>query len=77
MKSEVLVALARTSCAEVAITAGLAVFTWASRCSLLYHISSMVEDAESFRTEWVHLVKRHFVLSFLVAIAANIEILVE
>mmetsp|Transcript_14433 Transcript_14433/g.29520 ORF Transcript_14433/g.29520 Transcript_14433/m.29520 type:complete len:85 (+) Transcript_14433:1544-1798(+) len=57
MKSKLLVALARASCAEVAIIARLAVFTWASGCSVEDHISSMVEDAEPFGTEWVHLIK--------------------
>jgi len=76
IKSELLMTLARASCAEVAIVARLAIFTWASRCSLKYHVSSMVEDAESLGTEWVHLIKADSVLSFFVTTAANVEIFV-
>lgn len=67
---------ARTPCAKVAVAARLAVFTWASRCSFEYHVSSMVEDAESLGTEWVHLIKADSVLSFFVTTAANVEIFV-
>ena len=37
----------------------------------------MVENAKSLGTERVHLIEAHFVLSFFVTIAANVEIFVE
>jgi hypothetical protein len=76
MNSEALVTPARTSSAVAAVAALFSIFARASGLSQLKLITRVVEDAERFRVERVHLMK-NFVLSIHMAAAANVEVFVQ